>query len=379
MNAPHPGFEAADRRRREARIWHLERRSNPELPCAVAIAWQKWIANPENRSEYEEVARARSVLRSFPAPPPPSRAELLADVDEDQAHTTRLPEVLEDLLESPDLSEGFPVGRRVLFALGCPTLVIIVFVWIGPHLLGWPDMTFARYQVYRTAPGVLLEVSLPDHSTATLGGATTLRVLFSKHWRRVVLDQGEAFFDVQHDARIPFEVVAGDGRIVDRGTAFVVRRYASDVEVSVTRGIVDVSADAPPNVNALGSAVVSSSPVEVRAGQQVGYDENGNVGHLHPTALQEVAGWLYGTRVYKEKPLVKVIADLQLYLTRRIELDPRLEHFLFSGQFSRLNSARVEQWLQTLPMIYPEVDVDGSNPHLWRVRCRVEDCTHLTP
>src|SRR6185312_7252115 len=46
----------------------------------------------------------------------------------------------------------------------------------------------------------------------------------------------EALFEVKHDARHPFTVIASDHKITDLGTKFVVRQSGSRVEVALIEG-----------------------------------------------------------------------------------------------------------------------------------------------
>lgn len=58
--------------------------------------------------------------------------------------------------------------------------------------------------------------------------------------RIVALLEGEAMFEVTHDAARPFMVDAGIGTVTVTGTRFDVRRDESMVEVAVESGSVDV-------------------------------------------------------------------------------------------------------------------------------------------
>ena len=79
-----------------------------------------------------------------------------------------------------------------------------------------------------------------------------------------MLEHGEAYFDVVHDAQRPFVVIAGNRRITDIGTKFSVRRDGDDVKVIVTEGrvrvdIVDTGHAAAPVYAVGGNVVVAKS------------------------------------------------------------------------------------------------------------------------
>ncbi len=66
--------------------------------------------------------------------------------------------------------------------------------------------------------------------------------------RTVTLDGGEAYFEVVHDARHPFVVLAGNRRITDLGTKFSVSREGDHVQVVVKEGRVRVTLSHQPRL-----------------------------------------------------------------------------------------------------------------------------------
>jgi transmembrane sensor len=87
-----------------------------------------------------------------------------------------------------------------------------------------------------TAIGEVRRVPLQDGSVATLNTDTRLRVAFDSSERVVDLADGEAWFEVAHDAAKPFIVEAGEVRVRAVGTAFSVRRRGDGADVLVTEG-----------------------------------------------------------------------------------------------------------------------------------------------
>lgn len=374
MNARRPESKSAARRRREARIWHMERRSNPQLPPVAARAWEAWKQDPANFAEYQAFEDFLSLLSSSPMPPLPSTAELLADTGNDVPDRADEPDGLDDLLRTPRVTRDWRASPRVLISTAGALAASIAVVWVGPGALGWVKSTFVPAPQYETAAGQVRQISLEEHSVATLAGSTRLKVLFSATHRRVILEQGEVLFNVTHNASAPFEVHVGSSVITDLGTTFDVHRYPHDVEVAVTEGAVKVSVEAT-----VGSGVeptpnkAEAQTLKVQAGEQLHYNESERTAVVRASALEEVTSWLYGTRLYRDKPLVKVIQDMQLYLSRPIDLDPDMSALRFTGRFDKLNSAQAEQWVRGLPNIYP-IEIDDLDPRILRIRCRVPGC-----
>lgn len=163
---------------------------------------------------------------------------------------------------------------------------------------------------HATAVGERRTVTLEDGSTVELAGSSSLSVDFSAVARRIVLHDGEAFFDVARDGTRPFEVEAADGTTRALGTAFDVKRQGSDVTVAVVEHTVQVTAGG-------GVAVVGQ-------GQQVRYGAR-RLGRVHDADISHVEAWRRDRLIFYETPLGEVIADLERYRGGRIVMtDARL-------------------------------------------------------
>lgn len=88
---------------------------------------------------------------------------------------------------------------------------------------------------FETGIGEVETVSLPDGSVITLSGNTHIQARLGDI-REVILNTGQAYFEVAHDSAHPFEVRAGAAEVRVVGTAFDIRHGADAVAVSVTEG-----------------------------------------------------------------------------------------------------------------------------------------------
>src|SRR5262249_1651311 len=95
--------------------------------------------------------------------------------------------------------------------------------WMGPAggfaLAAGPPQIVVETQTttFATAKGQHQHVVLADGSSVDLDAETRLTVAMSRGERRVTLADGQAIFDVRHDANRPFVVAAGDRLIRDLG------------------------------------------------------------------------------------------------------------------------------------------------------------------
>lgn len=94
-----------------------------------------------------------------------------------------------------------------------------------------------------TVLGEIRQVPLEDGSLAAVNTDSKLLVALKPEARDVVLERGEAWFQVAKDTERPFVVVAGDIRVRAVGTAFAVHKRADGVDVRVTEGVVEIWRD----------------------------------------------------------------------------------------------------------------------------------------
>lgn len=174
---------------------------------------------------------------------------------------------------------------------------------------------------HATRPGERREVSLPDGSVVVLNTSTALSVRFTAAERRIVLTTGEAFFAVAKDPDRPFVVAARGGETRAIGTAFAVRTDGDEVRVTVSEGIVEVTAAA-------------GGPVRLLAGQGAGY--GGAVGKPVPQRVNEAVAtaWRRGKLIFNQRPLVEVAAEISRYRSGRVVVaNPELERLPVTGVF----------------------------------------------
>ena len=162
------------------------------------------------------------------------------------------------------------------------------------------------------------ELRLSDGTRVHLAPGSRLRVAadFGETKRDVHLD-GQGYFQVEHDARRPFTVHAGNAIARDLGTEFAVRSYGEDeaVQVVVRRGAVVLS-----GVGRLGAGDVGRIGV------------SGVASLTHGVRVDSLLGWLDGRLVFRDAPLSQVLAELRRWHDVDVQLaDPSLATLPFTG------------------------------------------------
>jgi transmembrane sensor len=200
----------------------------------------------------------------------------------------------------------------------------------------------------------LKQVTLPDGSKVTLGAKTDITVHYGQCMRTILLNTGEALFDVAHDPNCPFTVIAGDGAITAVGTEFSVRRTLDRVTVQVSEGAVSVQPrDALASVpwpKDPGVPNISWPDAKLAQGQEVTYRGNQSRTPVESEDSRVATEWLDGRREYHHEPLAYLIADINRYVEEPIEMDPGVGDLQFSGL---VYESQVKTFLQDLEIIFP--------------------------
>jgi transmembrane sensor len=177
-----------------------------------------------------------------------------------------------------------------------------------------PAATAVAMREYTTRKGQRADIMLPDGTRATLNVDSRLRIpaRYGATTRDVELD-GEAFFDVRHDARAPFRVHTAGAVAEDIGTAFAVRAYPGEQGVTVVVRAGDV---------ALQSRSTASMPATIVAAGQLGrVDASGRVLVQSHADVKSNLAWMQGRLTFRLRPFADVARELERWYDVEITLD----------------------------------------------------------
>lgn len=192
-----------------------------------------------------------------------------------------------------------------------------------------------RPQRYATAIGASRSVALADGSRVTLDTDSQIRVSMDGLSRTVHLDRGQAYFEVAKDEQRPFAVVADRLRVVAVGTAFSVRRVATDIRVVVAEGTVRVDDDGA--LSAGGTAHVEGDDVKIA--------------ELPPAEVERTLSWRSGMLTFRHTPLAAAADEFNRYSTRKLVIrDASIASLELGGVF---RSSDVEAFAQVLEGTLP--------------------------
>lgn len=182
-------------------------------------------------------------------------------------------------------------------------------------------------QNYATDLGRMQAVRLADGTQMELNTNTRLHADVTGASRTVLLDSGEAYFDVVHDASRPFTVYAGNRRITDIGTKFSVFRNGDDVRVTVREGRVRVEV-----------LDETGAPVVAEAGHVVVTKGGETLVLAKPDRdIADGLGWRGGMLIFNQQTLAEAAEQFNRYNTRQIFVEGPARKIRIGGSFKANN------------------------------------------
>ncbi|MCY3816813.1 MAG: FecR domain-containing protein [Gammaproteobacteria bacterium] len=219
--------------------------------------------------------------------------------------------------------------RRVALSIAFGVLVAIgaALSWFAPPRA--PDDS--QLQRHFTRIGEQQTIELDDGSIVTLNTGGQLVVDYSGRDRRIMLERGEAYFDVADVTGRPFTVDLGVRSVTAVGTAFNIRKHPEGCQIAVIEGAValheesaDVLSASPPPFSASWEDVVISAPSRhlVEAGWVVEFDERRNeLKAYRPESMDRYQQWRSGMLSFYREPLYRVVKELNRYSRKKILIE----------------------------------------------------------
>ena len=209
-------------------------------------------------------------------------------------------------LNHPERGTAEVFGRWPLVGKIAAVCAMAVLAGIGGVIYAFAP----RDAIYTTELGQRENLQLADGSQIELNTDTTLRINTAGDNKTVTLEKGEAYFDIKHDAKRLFVVRAGNNRVVDLGTKFLVHQSADRVRVAVFEGRArfDLAAS---GVSAQ-SAVLTPGEVAVAAAGKM------SVKKISPQVLVDALSWRRGELVFHFTSLADATAEFNRYNQKKL-------------------------------------------------------------
>jgi transmembrane sensor len=295
--------------RQQAARWLTELDTSERIE-ALWPEFETWLnASPEHREAYHRAELARCEL------------EILRDEVMSVEEVTQ-----ESVLAAVSRLPVASARRRALW-IGIPVTAGFVLTLLAVFVV-MPAYTKQRaWAHYRTELGQLKHIVLEDGSVVDLDTNTHLRARLSWTHRDLVLEKGQAAFDVRSEWLRPFDVEVNDDIVHATGTQFAVdRRDADTFDTFVQKGAVDII------------RLDSAGGTQTEEGVSAGHTATITPGGVHvesdkPSDAARHLAWVDGILDFNDT-LEYAVNEFNRYNTRRLVIaDHALDERLVTGRY----------------------------------------------
>jgi transmembrane sensor len=251
-------------------------------------------------------------------------------------HIIRKNEILK---QQKPLQKFIRIYMRVAATLLLPLLIAggLGYYYLGNKL---KNTTYQQASSSIYAPlGARVTFNLPDGTVGMLNSGSSLSYAVPFNKNRHITLNGEAWFEVGHNEKHPFEITAGTSTVKVLGTKFNMSAYPVEnyVEVVLEEGKVEFSNQEVPGE-------VTLSPSERLVFQ------NGQISRS-VTDPAKYNAWTEGKLVFRGDPMAEVARRIERWYNVNVELaDKELEKYTFRGTFQ---DDSLEEVLRLLSMTSP--------------------------
>lgn len=280
---------------------------------------QHWIdRSAENQAQFIKTIRILEAARAS-LNTPKRAVQNLARV---QAHA----------IANPITKHSIKKWKWLSVAAAC--LMIGLSGWFGYR--EYNNNLQPEYATISNADGMHAKIVLPDNSTVMLSGGTTLKYpkKFNGDRRMVILD-GEAFFDVVHLKKRPFVVKTAKISTIVFGTSFNVKAYHADNKVAVT--VLTGKVGVVTNMN--GQEEMVKYLVK---NEQININTQNGIYTFNKTDAKAVRSWVANNFVFYNAPFKDIATSLEHHYGVKIRFtDTDLGNIRLTAKFnnSSLNQA----------------------------------------
>lgn len=320
----------------QAALW-WQRLREEDLRADEISEWLAWCqCDPANLAAFEKIETLGGRFDTLDAR---TRASLARELLEG--------EVIPGLLPAAPRRGWRRLGLLRSLALAA---MLVATVSLGFYLSAAQTARLTQNAVYATARAQSRDLELSDGSRVALGAATRLHVAYSADVRDLQLADGEAYFEVAHNAHRPFVVHVGRLRVIAVGTAFNIRKTGARIELVVTDGAVDVEDGAALAASAAQTRLPNDGAIRVAAGQLVVADAGQGL-RVRPADPAAATAWRQGRLRFVDEDLAVVVANLNRYTREEVVIaDASLGKLRYTGTILQ---GREAEWLVAIEKVFP--------------------------
>jgi transmembrane sensor len=212
---------------------------------------------------------------------------------------------------------------------------------------------------YVTGRGEQRLVDLEDGSVVFLNTQSKVKVDYTAQGRDIYLRDGQALFQVRHEATRPFRVHTGTAVIQAIGTRFDVRVFTDRTTIAVVEGTVQVLTPTQTAAFRPASSTSLPSPPRITAGEGATIDSGGTVQQPSLIDANAAIAWSQQRLVFTDETLGHIAEEFNRYNAKpRIRIEGELSEKRFNGVFAAHNPSALLSYLKQDPSV--QLDDEGD-------------------
>jgi transmembrane sensor len=307
--------------------------------------WEAYLAMHPHRRPIVEAAREKFIILF--------NALAQADMDEQVNLLSKKLSLTDDKpVIQMNKENGEPKIRKLfprILKISAVAIILVAATIVAFNNYSGSEVKAVK--AFVSACGERKNIQLPDGSIVILNASSKIEIdnSFGVSSRNVYLE-GEAFFDVKHDAALPFVVHTLMMNVKALGTAFDVKAYRSDkiTETSLIRGLVEITLKESHNrkmllhpnqkirwVHKLKKERDNNAAV---LQQEMTMDANSLTRVLKPSyngSIKEIA-WTENKLIFEDEPLEEISRLLGRWYGVNIQFqDDDIRGYRFTGMFEK--------------------------------------------
>ncbi|MGE4289224.1 MAG: FecR family protein [Salinivirgaceae bacterium] len=286
--------------------------SGEKLAGNEELQLQQWLSVPENKQAYSELQKVWKLSNQF-------QYNLNIDVESEW-------EQFKNLRDSSKVRQLNKPRRLQLIAVAASIIVLL-------GIFGILSTKNNQQYLYQTAQNTE-QIQLPDNTRVWLNAESSLLLdkAYNKKNRNVKL-KGEAYFEVEKNAELPFIIESGKGlRAKVLGTRFnlQVKEQSKTWALNVFSGKVWFG-------NSRKNALV------VEKEQQVYFDTHSGIISKQDVFNPNAISWKSNQLIFNNTPVESVASQLSEYFGKQVILPDNVQELRYSGTFDNPNEKNIAQ------------------------------------
>ena len=201
------------------------------------------------------------------------------------------------------------------------------------------------YNTLSTPRGGQYQLVLPDGSKVWLNASSSLRFpAFFEGKERVVELTGEGYFEIAHNAKMPFAVYVNDLKVEVLGTHFNIMSYDNEKTVNTTLLEGSVKLSFP-------TSKIQEQEIKIKPGQQATLDKKISLLNVHEADVESAVAWKNGMFQFKSDDIQTIMRQIERWYDVDVSYADKIPEGHYSGTIERDNK------LSTVLKILEESDL----------------------